>query len=216
LTNIDTLFFISGETMENLTPAQKELYDWLIQYIHTNKHSPSIREMMKGMNLRSPAPIQSRLEKMRTKGYIDWSEGQARTLKVLKNYDQGLSLLGKITAGGLVEPFADEQKKIDFDSLFDHSNYYALLVVGDSMIEDKITEGDYVIMRSVSDIDEVKEGEIVAVQVEGKGITLKRAYFTANKVTLKASNSNYESISALRDQVEIEGVLQGVFRLFNQ
>lgn len=206
---------MNSETMENLTPAQKELYDWLIQYIHTNKHSPSIREMMKGMNLRSPAPIQSRLEKMRTKGYIDWSEGQARTLKVLKNYDQGLSLLGKITAGGLVEPFADEQKKIDFDSLFHQSNCYALQVVGDSMIEDKITEGDYLIMRSVSDIDEVKEGEIVAVLVEGKGITLKRAYFTGNKVTLKASNPNYESISVLRDQVEIEGVLQGVFRLFN-
>lgn len=53
--------------MENLTPAQKQLYDWLVEYINTNKHSPSIREMMKAMNLRSPAPIQSRLEKMRKK-----------------------------------------------------------------------------------------------------------------------------------------------------
>ncbi|MBL1208533.1 transcriptional repressor LexA [Geminocystis sp. GBBB08] len=201
--------------MENLTPPQKQLYDWLIQYISTNKHSPSIREMMKAMNLRSPAPIQSRLEKMRTKGYIDWSEGQARTLKILKNYDQGLSLLGKITAGGLVEPFADEQEKIDFNSLFNQSNCYALQVVGDSMIDDKITEGDYVIMRSVSDIEEVKEGEIVAARVEGQGTTLKRVYFTADKVTLQPSNPNYDPIFALREQVEIQGVLQGVFRLFN-
>lgn len=202
--------------MENLTPAQKQLYDWLIQYIQTNKHSPSIREMMKAMNLRSPAPIQSRLEKMRTKGYIDWSEGQARTLKILKNYDQGLSLLGKIMAGGLVEPFVDEQEKIDFNSLFHQSNCYALQVVGDSMIEDKITEGDYVIMRSISDIEEVKEGEIVAARVEGQGTTLKRVYFTPDKVILKPSNPNYEPISALRDQVEIQGILQGVFRLFHQ
>ncbi|BAQ59936.1 SOS-response repressor and protease LexA [Geminocystis sp. NIES-3708] len=201
--------------MENLTPAQKQLYDWLIQYISTNKHSPSIREMMKAMNLRSPAPIQSRLEKMRTKGYIDWSEGQARTLKILKNYDQGLSLLGKITQGRLIEPFNDKQEKIDFNSLFNQSNCYALQVVGDSMSEDKISEGDYVIMRSVSDIEEVKEGEIVAAKVEGKGVTLKRISMTPDKVILKASNPNYESISVLRDQVEIQGVLQGVFRLFN-
>lgn len=201
--------------MENLTPAQKQLYDWLIQYISTNKHSPSIREMMKAMNLRSPAPIQSRLEKMRTKGYIDWSEGQARTLKILKNYDQSLSLLGKITQGRLIEPFNDKQEKIDFNSLFNQSNCYALQVVGDSMSEDKISEGDYVIMRSVSDIEEVKEGEIVAAKVEGKGVTLKRISMTPDKVILKASNPNYESISVLRDQVEIQGVLQGVFRLFN-
>lgn len=57
--------------MENLTPAQKQLYDWLVEYINTNKHSPSIREMMKAMNLRSPAPIQSRLEKMRKKAILN-------------------------------------------------------------------------------------------------------------------------------------------------
>ncbi len=202
--------------METLTPAQKQLYDWLIQYIHTNKHSPSIREMMKAMNLRSPAPIQSRLEKMRTKGYIDWSEGQARTLKILKNHDQGLSVLGKITPGGLVEPFTDEQEKIDFDSLFHQSNCFALKVLGDSMIEDKIIGGDYIIMRSVSDIEEVKEGEIVAARVGGYSTTLKKIYFTDEKLILKVSNPNYEDISVPRDQVEIQGVVQGVFRLFNQ
>ncbi|MGK7882672.1 MAG: repressor LexA, partial [Crocosphaera sp.] len=61
--------------MEPLTPAQKELYDWLIKYIRENQHSPSIRQMMKAMGLRSPAPVQSRLERLRNKGYIDWIEG---------------------------------------------------------------------------------------------------------------------------------------------
>ncbi|MGI0480734.1 transcriptional repressor LexA [Geminocystis sp. CENA526] len=200
--------------MENLTPPQKQLYDWLVQYIQTNKHSPSIREMMTAMNLRSPAPIQSRLGKMREKGYIDWLEGQARTLKILKNYNQGLSLQGKITAGGLVEPFSDEQERLDLGSMFNDSNCFALQVLGDSMIDDHITEGDYVIMRSIEDSSEVQEGDIVAARVEGQGTTLKRIYFSGDNVVLKASNPNYEPINAPLEQVEIQGILQGVCRLF--
>lgn len=200
--------------METLTPAQKQLYEWLIQYIQTNKHSPSIREMMKAMNLRSPAPIQSRLEKMRNKGYIDWSGGQARTLKILKNYTHGLTLQGKITAEGLVEPFTDEQEKLDMGSMFNESNCFALQVIGDSMINDHITEGDYVILRSIEEPTEAKEGDIVAVRLEREGITLKRIYFSENEVVLKTSNFNDEPITLPLEEVEIQGVLQGVCRLF--
>lgn len=200
--------------MENLTPAQQQLYDWLVEYISTNKHSPSIREMMKAMNLRSPAPIQSRLEKMRGKGYIDWTEGQARTLKILKNYNEGVTLSGKITTGGLIEPFSDEQEKLDFGSIFNSVNCFALKVIDDSMRENHITEGDYVIMKEINDDKEVKDGDIVVVTVEGYGTILKRIYFENKKVILKASNSNDEPMVVPLKQVEIQGVLQGICRLF--
>lgn len=200
--------------MEHLTPSQKQLYDWLIEYITTNKHSPSIREMMKGMNLRSPAPIQSRLEKMRTKGYINWSEGQARTLKILRN-EEGLSLLGKITSGGLIETFAEKPEKINVNDLFNQLNCYVLQVVGDSMSQEKIANGDYLVMESVSYVGEVKEGDLVAVKVETEGMMLKRISIQSDKVMLMALNSNDESISFVQDEVEIQGVLRGVFRLFN-
>lgn len=199
--------------MENLTPVQKELYDWLVQYINTNKHSPSIREMMKAMKLRSPAPIQSRLEKMRNKGYIDWTEGQARTLRILKPNGEGIPLLGKITAGGLVEPFADEQEKIDFGAYFNLPNCYVLQVVGDSMIDDHITEGDYVIMQPITSIEQAKDGDIVAARVDGQGTTLKRIYFSPSKITLKASNSKYAPINVLPDKVQVQGMLIAVCRL---
>ena len=64
---------------EPLTTAQQELYDWLADYIGTHRHSPSIRQMMQAMGLRSPAPIQSRLRHLQQKGWITWQEGQART-----------------------------------------------------------------------------------------------------------------------------------------
>jgi internalin A len=67
---------------EPLTEAQIELYEWLVNYIREHQHSPSIRQMMKAMRLKSPAPVQSRLEHLRAKGYIDWVEGKARTIRL--------------------------------------------------------------------------------------------------------------------------------------
>lgn len=200
--------------MENLTPAQKQLYDWLVDYINTNKHSPSIREMMKAMNLRSPAPIQSRLDKMRKKGYLDWSEGQARTLKILKNYNQGLPLLGKVTAGGSVVSFSeDEQKKLNFGTFFALSSSYVLQVEGDVMIDAHITNGDYLIMGDVMDSNSVKGGEIVVVKAEGYGTMISKIDYNANKILLQGFNAEDNTITLTSNQIEIEGVLLAVFRL---
>ncbi|PHV63871.1 transcriptional repressor LexA [Cyanobacterium aponinum] len=199
--------------MENLTPAQKQLYDWLVEYINTNKHSPSIREMMKAMNLRSPAPIQSRLEKMRKKGYLEWTEGQARTLKILKNYHQGLPLLGKVKDGGVVESFSDEQEKIDFGSMFPSSTSYVLQVDGDSMISAYISDGDYLVMGDIEGDKSIKAGEIVTVKAEGYGTMVKRIDYNASKTILTGFNPEEEKITIASNKVEIEGFLLAVFRL---
>ena len=89
---------------EPLTPAQQELYDWLADYIGVNHHSPSIRQMMQAMGLRSPAPVQSRLRHLQQKGWITWQEGQARTLQLLGDMvgAAGIPVLGAVAAGGLV------------------------------------------------------------------------------------------------------------------
>lgn len=200
--------------MESLTPAQQELYDWLVDYIRIQNHAPSIRQMMKAMNLRSPAPVQSRLERLRNKGYIDWTEGKARTIRVLHQPEKGLPILGEIAAGGLVEPFAEEKAKLDLSELFETPNCYVLRVVGDSMIEDFITEGDLAIMRSLSADEQVKNGEIVAARVPGHGTTLKRFYLQQDQVTLKPSNPKYNPIEVDARVVEIQGILVGVWRSF--
>jgi repressor LexA len=198
--------------MQTLTQAQKELYDWLIEYIRLEQHAPSIRQMMRAMNLKSPAPIQSRLERLRTKGYIDWTEGKARTMKILNKEGQGLPILGSIAAGGLVEPSTDVKERIDLETLVRQSNCYALKVVGDSMIDDHITEGDLAIMRSPADDETIHNGEIVAARVEGHGTTLKRFYQEQDKITLKASNPKYEPIKVMADTVDVQGILIGVWR----
>ena len=198
--------------MESLTPAQKELYDWLVEYIKSTQHAPSIRQMMKAMNLRSPAPVQSRLERLRSKGYIDWIDGKARTIRVLHQPEKGLSIEGEIAAGGLVEPFTEEKTKLDLSDLFAQSDCYVLRVVGDSMIEDLINDGDYAVMRSLSSTSEVKNGDIVAARVAGHGTTLKHFYQEQETITLKPANPKYEPINAEASNVEIQGILVGVWR----
>lgn len=198
--------------MESLTPAQQELYDWLIDYIKSTQHAPSIRQMMKAMNLRSPAPVQSRLERLRNKGYIDWIDGKARTIRILHQPEKGLSIEGEIAAGGLVEPFNEDKNKLDLSDLFTQPDCYVLRVVGDSMIEDLINEGDYAIMRSLVDSSEVKNGDIVAARVSGYGTTLKHFYQNREKITLKPANQKYQPIEAEANSVEIQGVLVGVWR----
>jgi repressor LexA len=197
--------------MESLTTAQQELYDWLLEYIRTEQHPPSIRQMMKAMNLKSPAPIQSRLERLRNKGYIDWTEGKARTIRVL-NQQRGVPVLGAIAAGGLVEPFTDVQEQLDLTGIFRQPNCFALRVTGDSMIDDLITDGDMAIMRSIPANEMPKNGAIVAARVEGHGTTLKRFYRKADKITLKPSNPRYSPIEVAADLVQIQGILVGVWR----
>lgn len=198
--------------MQLLTDAQQQLYDWLADYIRQHQHSPSIRQMMEAMKLKSPAPVQSRLEHLRDKGYIDWAEGKARTIRILRQTAQGLPVLGTIVAGACVEPFTDAVEQLDLSHLFHQPDYFALRVTGDSMIDDLIAEGDVAIMRSLPESDKVKNGTIVAARVEGQGTTLKRFYRRGDRVTLKPANSKYEPIEVKAADVQVQGVLVGVWR----
>ncbi|HEY9668212.1 MAG TPA: transcriptional repressor LexA [Coleofasciculaceae cyanobacterium] len=198
--------------MEPLTEAQKQLYEWLVDYIRTSQHAPSIRQMMRAMNLRSPAPVQSRLEHLRAKGYIDWTEGKARTIRILADASTGVPVLGAIAAGGLVEPFTDSVEHLDVTPVFRQPGNFALRVTGDSMIEDLITDGDVVIMRPISDPEQLKNGLIVAARVEGYGTTLKRFYRTGDQVMLKPANPKYQPIEVAASSVQVQGVLVGVWR----
>lgn len=197
--------------MESLTSAQQELYDWLVNYIRENQHSPSIRQMMKAMNLKSPAPIQSRLEHLRKKGYIEWSEGKARTIRVREDV-RGVPILGSIAAGFVSEAFTDAVERLNLDGLPLRHGDYALRVTGDSMIDAMIQDGDIAIMRPVSDPQAVREGAIVAAMVENGKTTLKTFHRNGNQIQLKPANSNYPVMEFPADVVNIQGRLIAVWR----
>lgn len=205
--------------MEPLSKAQQELFDWLVQYIEQHQHAPSIRQMMQAMKLKSPAPVQSRLDHLRKKGYVDWEIGQARTLRIvhpehLQAEVEQIPILGAIAAGGLIEPFVEVVDTLEFSPKQLPPQSYALRVNGDSMIDAHITDGDIVIMQPVQEPKAVKNGTIVAARVEGEGTTLKRFHLSKNEVTLEAANLRYQPIRVSATQVEIQGSLIGVWRTY--
>ena len=197
---------------EALTAAQQELYDWLVDFIENKHHSPSIRQMMQAMGLRSPAPIQSRLRHLQEKGWIKWQEGQARTLQLIEENISGVPVLGAIAAGGLVETFDDVQETLDLNSVLQLKGLFALTVNGDSMIDSFIADGDMVLMEPVNDPFRLKNGTIVSAMVPGLGTTLKHFFRDGSLVRLEAANTSYEPIEIDAEQVHVQGKLAAVWR----
>ena len=197
----------------NLTEAQNELLDWIKKYLKDFQHSPSIRQMMDAMGLKSPAPIQSRLKHLQDKGYISWQEGRARTLQLADHLmDNEIPVLGSIAAGGLIESYADLNEKLDLSEVLSKKNIFALTVNGDSMKDAFITDGDMVLMEPVLDKNYLKNGTIVSAMVPGSGTTLKYFFKKNNQIILEAANSDYEPIVLDQKEVSIQGKLLAVWR----
>ena len=166
------MFYLSMDT--ELTDAQNELFEWIKKYVKDFNHSPSIRQMMKAMGLKSPAPIQSRLKHLQDKGYISWQEGRARTLQLAKDLvSNEIPVLGSVAAGGLIESFSDVSETLDMSEIMQKKGVFALTVNGDSMIDAFIADGDMVLMEPVIDKDYIRNGTIVSAMVPGSGTTLK-------------------------------------------
>ncbi|MEO0458523.1 MAG: transcriptional repressor LexA, partial [Cyanobacteria bacterium P01_A01_bin.114] len=157
-----------------------------------------------------PAPIQSRLEHLRNKNYIDWNEGKARTIRIL-NEARGVRILGAIAAGSMVEAFTDTVEHLDLATMPLKVDDFALRVRGDSMIDALIDEGDIVIMRPVPDPRNIRDGTIVAARVEGT-TTLKYLYREGSEIVLKPANERYEPMRYPAKDVDIQGRLAAVWR----
>ena len=204
--------FVFNSSEGNLTEAQNELYRWIKDYIKKFQHSPSIRQMMQGMGLKSPAPIQSRLKHLQEKGYISWQEGKARTLQVIDKLIEGVPILGSVAAGGLIETFSDVNENLDISDVLKKKDVFALTVNGDSMIEACIADGDMVLMEPIKDSYSLRNGTIVSAMVPGLGTTLKYFSKRDGKIFLEAANPSYDPIELSVDEVVFQGKLLAVWR----
>ena len=196
----------------NLTDAQNELYCWIKDYMKNFQHSPSIRQMMQAMGLKSPAPIQSRLRHLQEKGYISWQEGKARTMQIVDDLIEGIPIMGSVAAGGLIETFSDISENLDISDVFNKKDIFALNVNGDSMVDACIADGDMVLMEPIRDAYSLKNGTIVSAMVPGLGTTLKYFFKRGGKIFLEAANTAYEPIELNLNEVVFQGKLLAVWR----
>ena len=196
----------------NLSDAQNELYVWIKNYMKDFHHSPSIRQMMQAMGLKSPAPIQSRLKHLQQKGFISWQEGKARTLQIVDDVLGGVPIMGSVAAGGLIETFSDVNEELDISEVLKKKDIFALTVNGDSMIDACIAHGDMVLMEPIKDSYSLRNGTIVSAMVPGLGTTLKYFFKRENKIFLEAANPAYEPIILNIEEVVFQGKLLAVWR----
>ena len=203
---------MNSPSEENLTQAQNELYGWIKNYMKNYQHSPSIRQMMQAMGLKSPAPIQSRLKHLQEKGFISWQEGKARTMQIVDEIAEGVPIMGSVAAGGLIETYNDLNENLDISDVLKKKDIFALTVNGDSMIDACIADGDMVLMEPIKDSASLRNGTIVSAMVPGLGTTLKYFFKKDGKIFLEAANQAYDPIKLNVDEVVFQGKLLAVWR----
>lgn len=206
-----------------LTPRQKELLDFLTSFIEVNGYSPSFDEIATGLKLASLATVHKHISALERKSYVKRLHNQSRSLEVSPSYKMEyrqrhpvpagaeVPLLGRIAAGSPVEAIQGSES-LSFGEFLGNSGTFALEVRGDSMIEDHICSGDFVLVEKTSD---VRDGEIVVALVDGSDATLKRIYREPNdKIRLQPANSQMQPILVDRANVEIQGRVLAVHRKF--
>ena len=203
---------MKSHSINNLTDAQNELYLWIKDYMRDFQHSPSIRQMMEAMGLKSPAPIQSRLKHLQEKGLISWQEGKARTLRIVDEILEGVPILGSVAAGGLIETYTEINENLEISDVLKKKDVFALVVNGDSMIEACIADGDLVLMEPIKEKYSIMNGDIVSALVPGLGTTLKYFFKRSGEYFLEPANPEYESIKIDIENIIFQGKLLAIWR----
>ena len=206
-----------------LTKRQKEVLEFLADFIDKNRYSPSYEEIADGLSLNSLATIHKHVSSLESKGYLRRAFNQSRSLEIAPRYaaevekrravETGLAvpLLGKIAAGVPVEAIANPEM-LHFQDFIGDSGTYALQVRGESMIDDHICDGDFVLIQKT---DSVRDGEIVVALVDGTETTLKRLYREPNgQIRLQPANSAMEPIYVSGASLQVQGKLMAVLRKY--
>lgn len=194
-----------------LTKKQKKILSFIEKYIAKHDYAPSYREIAEHFELSSVATVAGYIQVLKEKDYLDNAENIARSLQLTPQFDErkfSVPLLGIIAAGEPIEAIRT-QETIEVPADMRGENVFALKVRGDSMIEDGIYDGDYVIIEQVQ---VPSNGDIVVSLIDGNNVTLKRFYKESDHIRLQPANSNYDPIRVKK--VTIQGRVKGVIRKF--
>lgn len=195
-----------------LTKKQKAIFDYVVDFIDSNGYSPSYREIGLGVGLSSVATVAQHIEALQNKGALSRNYNSSRSILPIEDISK-IPVLGHIAAGSPIEATMGHSMTIDVPKfmLNKTKNTYVLQVRGDSMIEDGILNGDYVVIQEKKSPN---NGEVV-VAVLGDGATLKRFYKEKGQIRLQPANHTMRPIIlSSEDPIDIQGVVVGVIRRY--
>ena len=199
-----------------ITRRQKEVLDFISGFVQRNGYSPSFEEIARGLQLKSLATVHKHVTNLQTKGLLQRSHNRSRSIDVLparssKNRSSDrLPLMGRIAAGLPMEA-VENPETISIGDMIGNRDVFALEVRGDSMRDEHIVDGDFVLVEKTNT---AREGEIVVALVRGSEATLKRYYVEGDVIRLQPSNSEMEPIYVPRSDVAIQGRLLGMLRKY--
>jgi repressor LexA len=198
-----------------LTRRQREIYDFVREFIEENGYSPSLEEIGARFGLSSVATVHKHVQHLTEKGYLKKSSHRSRSVEPVES-EAGplvaLPLLGSVAAGAPIEAI-EMAESIDVPQALvpRRSRCFVLRVRGDSMIEEQIRDGDLVVIESRP---EARDGETVVALIRGEDATLKRFYRRGSRVRLEPANRTMRPIDVPAAEVEIRGVVRGLLRRY--
>lgn len=204
---------------EPLTKRQKEVLDYITQYIEVQGYAPSYREIAEAFNLGSVATVADHVETLVTKGLLKKNDNSARSLQIVAEEDfsedhyVGLPILGLVAAGQPIETLTGHAETLEVPPFMVGTRHsYVLQVKGESMIEEGIFEGDYVVIQEK---EVPSNGDMVVALINNDEATLKRYYKEKGHIRLQPSNAAYDPIIIpAGTPIKIQGICIGVIRKY--
>lgn len=202
-----------------LTRRQREVYDFIAEFVQSHGYSPSFEEIGSGLGLNSLATVHKHITNLEKKGLLKRDYNRSRSIDVLPPRGRmkqamaasmGWPLVGRIAAGRPVEAI-ENPETISFADFTRSRDVFVLEVRGDSMQDEHIVDGDYVLVEKTAT---AQNGDIVVALVAGSEATLKRFYKEGDKVRLQPSNAAMQAIVMPARDVQLQGRVIGVLRKY--
>jgi repressor LexA len=198
-----------------LTKRQREILDYLNDFIQQHGYAPSLEEIGRRFNLSSLATVHKHLTNLQDKGFIRRAWNRSRSVELVPTRVGGraldLPLLGFVAAGAPIEAVPGTETISVPDTLAGKRDSYGRRVKGDSMIDEQIRDGDFVI---VEDRKTAENGEMVIALVGGADVTLKKFYREHGRIRLQPANPAMQPMLFDPEQIQVQGVVIGVMRRY--
>ncbi len=203
---------------QTLTKKQKQILDYIRSFHDEYGYAPTFREIMDGLSYSSVATISQHVDNLAAKGFLQKRNNEARSIQLIDtdvDTDSGsnLQVMGVIAAGEPISTLDNPQETLQVPSFMIKSDTsYVLQVKGESMIEDGILDGDYIVVKeNKTPLD----GDVVVAMIDGEAATLKHFYRETDRIRLEPANASMEPIYIESDRaIEIQGVVTGVIRSY--
>lgn len=202
-------------TKKPLTKKQKEILDFIGDFREEHGYAPSFEEIADHFGYGSLATVHEHLENLQTKGYIRKGYNESRSIEVvpaeIKAVAAQLPLLGNVAAGEPIEAIQEQETVSVPEDMLGRGEHYVLRVNGDSMIEEQIRDGDYLVVKQRRTAD---NGEMVVALVDHESATVKKFYREGNQIRLQPANEAMEAMYFGAERVLVQGIVVGVIRRY--